>query len=72
MAHAKDVVMQNALHPHMDECPAGEGCMDYVTYLRLLEEALGPDGYLIVEHTPPEKLEAAVKHIRRYTEEAGL
>ncbi len=72
MAHAKDVVMQNALHLHMDECPAGEGCMDYVTYLRLLEESLGPDGYLIIEHTPAEKLEAAVKHVRRCAEEAGL
>ncbi len=72
MAHAKDVVMQNGLHLHMDECPAGEGCLDYVTYLRLLEEALGPDGYLIIEHTPAEKVEAAVKHVRRCAEEAGL
>ena len=27
--HAKDVVMHDALHLHMDECPAGEGCLDY-------------------------------------------
>ena len=25
--------------------------MDYITYLRLLEEMLGLDGYLIIEHT---------------------
>jgi sugar phosphate isomerase/epimerase len=46
--------------------------MDYITYLRLLEEMLGLDGYLIIEHTPPEKLKAAVRHIRRWAEEAGL
>ena len=46
--------------------------MDYITYLRLLEEMLGLDGYLIIEHTPPEKLKAVVRHIRRWAEEAGL
>ena len=46
--------------------------MDYVTYLRLSEEMLGLDGYLIIEHTPPEKLKAAVRHIRRCAEDVGL
>ena len=45
--------------------------MDYITYLRLLEEMLGLDG-LIIEHTPPVNLKAAVRHIRRWAEEAGL
>jgi hypothetical protein len=46
--------------------------MDYVTYLRLLEETLGLDGYLIIEYTPPEKQKVAGKNIRRWAEEAGL
>ena len=46
--------------------------MDYVTYLRLSEEMLGLDGYLIIAHTPTVKLKAAVRHIRRWAEEAGL
>ncbi len=46
--------------------------LDFLTYLRLLEEMLGLDGYLIIEHTPPEKLKAAVRHIRRCAEDVGL
>ena len=46
--------------------------MDYITYLRLLEEMLGLDGYLIIAHAPPVNLKAAVRHIRRWAEEAGL
>ncbi|SVC93414.1 uncharacterized protein METZ01_LOCUS346268 [marine metagenome] len=45
--------------------------MDYITYLRLLEEMLGLDD-LIIEHAPPVNLKAAVRHIRRWAEEAGL
>jgi len=45
--------------------------MDYITYLRLLEEMLGLDD-LIIAHTPPVTLKAAVRHIRRWAEEAGL
>ena len=45
--------------------------MDYITYLRLLEEMLGLDGLIIV-HTPTVNLKAAVRHIRRWAEEAGL
>ncbi len=71
-AHAKDIRMENQLHLHFLECPAGEGCLDYVTYIRLLEQELGPDGYLIIEHTPEDKLAAAVAHVRACAEEAGV
>ena len=64
--------MENQLHLHMLECPAGDGCLDYVTYIRLLESELGPEGYLIVEHTPEERVADAVAFIRERADEAGV
>ena len=70
--HAKDVVMHDALHLHMDECPAGEGCLDYAEIIRLVESHLRPDTYMIVEHTPLDKLPAAMAYIRDSAAKAGV
>ncbi len=70
--HAKDVVMHDALHLHMDECPAGEGCLDYAEIIRLVDAHLPPDAYMIVEHTPLDKLPAAMTYIRESTAKAGV
>ncbi|MCY4073429.1 MAG: TIM barrel protein [Chloroflexi bacterium] len=70
--HAKDVVMHDALHVHMDECPAGEGCLDYADIIRLIDTHLRPDTYMIVEHTPLDKLPAAMTYIRNSAAKAGV
>ncbi|MCY4540381.1 MAG: TIM barrel protein [Chloroflexi bacterium] len=70
--HAKDVVMHDALHMHMDECPAGEGCLNYADIIGLVEAHLRPDTYMIVEHTPLDKLPAAMTYIRDSAAKAGV
>ena len=69
--HAKDVVMHDALHAHMDECPAGEGCLDYADIIHQVDTHLSPDTYMIVEHTPLDKLPAAMTYIRESAAKAG-
>ena len=70
--HAKDVVMHDALHLHMDECPAGEGCLNYADIISLVDAHLRPDTYMIVEHTPLDKLPAAMKYVRDSAAKAGV
>ncbi len=70
--HAKDVVMHDALHLHIDECPAGEGCLDYADIIRQVDKHLPPDTYMIVEHTPLDRLPAAMAYIRESASKAGV
>lgn len=69
--HAKDVVMHDALNLHIDECPAGEGCLNYADIIGLVETRLGPDTYVVVEHTPLAKLPAAMAYIKDCANQAG-
>jgi sugar phosphate isomerase/epimerase len=71
-AHAKDIRMENKLHLHMCECPAGDGCLDYATYVKLLEKELGPDGYLIIEHTPADRVGDVVEFIDKAAASSGV
>ena len=70
--HAKDVVMHDALHLHMDECPAGEGCLNYADIIGLLDAHLPPETYVVVEHTPLSRLSAAMTYIKNCAAEAGV
>ncbi|MCY3831413.1 MAG: TIM barrel protein [Chloroflexi bacterium] len=70
--HAKDVVMHDALHLHMDECPAGEGCLNYADVIGLADAHLPPETYMMVEHTPLEKLSSAMAYIRESAAKAGV
>lgn len=70
--HAKDVVMHDALHLHMDECPAGEGCLNYADIITLVDAHLPADTYMMVEHTPLDKLPAAMAYIRDSAAQAGV
>ena len=70
--HAKDVVMHDALHLHMDECPAGEGCLNYADIIALVDAHLRPDTYMVVEHTPLSKLPAAMAFIKDSAAQAGV
>ena len=70
--HAKDVVMHDALHLHIDECPAGEGCLNYADIIGLVDTHLPADTYLVVEHTPLEKLPAAMAYVKDCAAQAGV
>lgn len=70
--HAKDVVLRPQLHLHLDECPAGEGCLDWTEFIRLMDERLRPDIYLIIEHTPAQKIAGVVEYLRTCAAKAGV
>jgi sugar phosphate isomerase/epimerase len=71
-AHAKDIKMDNDLHLHLVECPAHEGCLKYDLLLERLGAELGDDHYMILEHTPLEKLADAVAYMRDCAKKAGV
>lgn len=71
-AHLKDVALEERLIIHMNECPAGQGRMDFVHLLRRLSEALARDDWAIVEHTPPDVLGEAVQYVKDKGREAGV
>jgi sugar phosphate isomerase/epimerase len=56
-AHAKDVIVQPRLVTHIEECAAGQGLLDWSTFLRRVE-AIDPNRYLVVEHCTAEEIPA--------------
>jgi sugar phosphate isomerase/epimerase len=53
---AKDILLDDPVVVHLKETPAGDGTLDYATFLRRFEQAC-PDGFLHLEHFPlPEAL----------------
>ncbi len=70
-AHAKDVVVQKRLVVHIDECPSGQGILDYDTFMRRME-ALGSERFLVVEHAAVEDLPAAKAFLDRKAAELGI
>jgi sugar phosphate isomerase/epimerase len=70
-AHAKDVVVRPQLVTHIDECPAGRGILDYATFMRRME-ALGPERYLVIEHTRLEDLPAVKDFLDRTAEQLAI
>jgi sugar phosphate isomerase/epimerase len=71
IGHAKDLRVGNDLVSHLDEEVPGEGVLDYRTFLRRFQ-ACNPDGYLLIEHIPPDRIPAAAAFIRRTAEEVGV
>ena len=55
VAHCKDISVGNNFALHLDETIPGEGELDITTALRRWH-ALHPDGYMLLEHIPDEKL----------------
>ena len=69
--HAKDILLQTKLTTHLDEVRAGQGGLDYATFLRELSRL--PDTPLMLEHLPSaEEYEKAAGHIRGVARELGL
>ncbi|MBM3264133.1 MAG: TIM barrel protein [candidate division Zixibacteria bacterium] len=71
IGHAKDIRVGNDLVSHLDEEVPGEGLLDYTTFLTRFQ-ACQPDGYLLIEHIPPDKIAAAGGFIRRSAAAAGI
>ncbi len=71
IAHVKDISLEPGLVLHMNEEVPGAGVLDLVTALQRWE-ALHPDGYMLVEHLPEEKIPTAVGNVRRIAAEAGV
>jgi sugar phosphate isomerase/epimerase len=70
-AHAKDVVVQNRLVTHIDECPSGQGILDYDTFMRRME-ALGSERFLIIEHASEAEIPAAKAFLDAKARELGI
>ena len=65
LAHAKDVTHPTT-DPRKPDLPAaGQGLLDYATYIRLLREH-GYDGALVIEHLTEEEIPATVSYVERY------
>ncbi len=71
ISHVKDISLEPGLVLHMNEEIPGAGVIDLVTALQRWE-ALHPDGYMLVEHLPEEKIPTAVGNVRRIAAEAGV
>ena len=68
---AKDILLDAPVVVHLKEVPAGEGALDYATFLRRFE-AVCPDGFLHLEHFPlPEALRGQ-QFIRRQAAGLGI
>ncbi len=70
-AHAKDLRYGHSLVLHLDECVIGEGMMDQVRFLQRFYLCC-PDGYVLIEHYPPEKIPAAKQALDRALAQASL
>ena len=71
VAHIKDISVEPGFVIHMNEEVPGAGELDLVTAVRRWE-ALHPDGYMLVEHLPEDKIPTAVANVRRIAAEAGV
>jgi sugar phosphate isomerase/epimerase len=70
--HAKDIVLQQNLTTHLDECRPGTGALDYATFLRELSK-LDEDTPLMLEHMSREEdYVAGAAHIRSVAGTEGL
>jgi len=69
--HAKDISPVNRLVVHLDETYAGNGELDYATFLRCFSR-LEPWKTLYIEHTPEEHIPSAKQHIDTMARSIGV
>jgi sugar phosphate isomerase/epimerase len=70
-AHAKDVTVEDRHVVHISEVVPGRGWLDHATFLRLFE-ACCPDGFVIIEHLPPEQVAEARAFLGGVAAEIGI
>ncbi len=71
VSHIKDISVEPGFVLHMNEEVPGAGALDLVTAVRRWE-ALHPNGYMLVEHLPDDKIPTAIENVRRIAAEAGV
>ena len=71
VSHIKDISVEPGFVLHMNEEVPGAGVLDLVTAVRRWEE-VQPEGYMLVEHLPEDKIPTAVANVRRIAAEAGV
>lgn len=71
VSHIKDINVEPGFVLHMNEEVPGAGVLDLVTAVRRWEE-IQPQGYMLVEHLPEDKIPTAVANVRRNAAEAGV
>ena len=71
VSHIKDISVEPGFVVHMNEEVPGAGELDLVTAVRRWEE-IQPQGYMLVEHLPEDKIPTAVANVRRIAAEAGV
>ena len=76
--HARDAWIENhetrtdlELGMHIVTGAAGDGIMDYGTFLRRAN-AINPSMWMLIEHTPTERIPAARDYILRVASEVGV
>lgn len=72
-AHAKDFTLVEALLPKFEESIIGqpESMLDEVTFLQGMQRVC-PDGHLLIEHLPDDKVPLAAEGFRREADRAGI
>ena len=50
MVHAKDLIVSDDVHIHIDETTFGEGTMDWKTALQYIASDLPEQGWVVLEH----------------------
>jgi len=69
--HIKDVRVEEEFILHINECAPGEGIFDMETYLQRFEAAC-PDGYVLIEHLPDDRVPHALSVVRAAADRAGI
>jgi hypothetical protein len=70
-AHAKDITYEDSIPLRLREVPIGEGIFDNVTFLQRFEASC-PNGFVLIEHLPDDKIPAAKRALDEEAGRAGL
>jgi sugar phosphate isomerase/epimerase len=70
-AHVKDVTVLNRLVVHIEEVVPGQGHLDIETFLRRFDDCC-PQGAVLIEHLPAEKVPEARRAVLEFAARAGL
>jgi sugar phosphate isomerase/epimerase len=70
-AHLKDVYVEERLVLHLAECAPGDGLLDLPAFLTGFERCC-PNGYVLIEHLPPDRVPAAKRALDVVLSRAGL
>jgi sugar phosphate isomerase/epimerase len=70
-AHAKDVAIGEAMVLHIDEVLLGTGTLDYPLFLTRFEQCC-PDGYILIEHLPDDKVPLARIALMKFVKQTGV